>query len=51
MIVPGADATPLSVNELEAYARAYLPKQALDYYASGADDMGNTYMVGYSFAS
>lgn len=38
-IVPGSDATPLNVLEYEEYARAYLPKNAFDYYASGADDM------------
>ncbi|GMF16311.1 unnamed protein product [Phytophthora fragariaefolia] len=38
-IVPGSDATPLNVLEFEEYAREYLPKNAFDYYASGADDM------------
>ncbi|KDO33746.1 hypothetical protein SPRG_01627 [Saprolegnia parasitica CBS 223.65] len=38
-VVPGADATPLNVEEFETYARTYLPKKTLDYYISGADDM------------
>ncbi|CAK4163889.1 unnamed protein product [Aphanomyces euteiches] len=38
-LVPGVDGTPLSVDEFEAYAKTYLPKPTLDYYASGADDM------------
>ncbi|OQR86122.1 peroxisomal (S)-2-hydroxy-acid oxidase [Achlya hypogyna] len=38
-VVAGADATPLNVDEFEAYARTYLPKKTLDYYVSGADDM------------
>ncbi|KAL8006761.1 putative FMN-dependent dehydrogenase, alpha-hydroxy acid dehydrogenase, FMN-dependent [Plasmopara halstedii] len=38
-IVPGSEATPLNVLEYEEYAREYLPKNAFDYYASGADDM------------
>ncbi|KAF1781435.1 Aldolase-type TIM barrel [Phytophthora cactorum] len=38
-IVPGSDGTPLNVIEYEEYAKEYLPKNAYDYYASGADDM------------
>lgn len=38
-IVAGSDGTPLNVLEFEAYAKEYLPKNAYDYYASGADDM------------
>ncbi|KAJ0399638.1 hypothetical protein ATCC90586_007011 [Pythium insidiosum] len=38
-VVPGSDATPLNVLEYEAFAKEYLPKNAFDYYASGADDM------------
>jgi isopentenyl diphosphate isomerase/L-lactate dehydrogenase-like FMN-dependent dehydrogenase len=38
-IVPGSDGKPLNVLEYEEYAREYLPKNAYDYYASGADDM------------
>ncbi|KAI9916663.1 hypothetical protein PsorP6_017903 [Peronosclerospora sorghi] len=38
-IVPGSDSTPLNLLEYEEYAKAYLPKNAFDYYASGADDM------------
>lgn len=38
-IVPGSDGTPLNVLEFEEYAREYLPKNAFDYYQSGADDM------------
>ncbi|KAF0693585.1 Aste57867_15450 [Aphanomyces stellatus] len=38
-LVPGVDGTPLSVDEFEAHAKEYLPKAALDYYVSGADDM------------
>ncbi|ETV86223.1 hypothetical protein, variant [Aphanomyces astaci] len=33
------DIKPLSVDEFEAHAKAYLPKATLDYYVSGADDM------------
>ncbi|KAL4167205.1 hypothetical protein KRP22_012691 [Phytophthora ramorum] len=35
-IVP---ATPLNVLEFEEYAREYLPKSTLDYFASGSDSM------------
>ncbi|RLN95242.1 hypothetical protein BBJ28_00015525, partial [Nothophytophthora sp. Chile5] len=38
-IVPGSDGTPLNVLEYEEYAKEYLPKNAFDYYASGADEM------------
>ncbi|KAH7464873.1 hypothetical protein PRIC1_005533 [Phytophthora ramorum] len=38
-IVPGSDGTPLNLLEFEEFAREYLPKNAFDYYASGADDM------------
>ncbi|GMF24744.1 unnamed protein product [Phytophthora lilii] len=38
-IVPGSDATPLNVLEFEEYAREYLPKATLDYFASGSDSM------------
>uniref|UniRef100_K3X2I6 FMN hydroxy acid dehydrogenase domain-containing protein n=1 Tax=Globisporangium ultimum (strain ATCC 200006 / CBS 805.95 / DAOM BR144) TaxID=431595 RepID=K3X2I6_GLOUD len=38
-IVAGSDGTPLNVLEFEAYAKEYLPKNAYDYYASGADEM------------
>jgi len=38
-IVPGVDATPINIAEFEQYAKAYLPKNVLDYYISGADDM------------
>ncbi|TDH68921.1 hypothetical protein CCR75_000275 [Bremia lactucae] len=38
-IVPGSDGTPLNLLEFEEYAKEYLPKNAFDYYASGADDM------------
>ncbi|GAB9474640.1 hypothetical protein Gpo141_00011760 [Globisporangium polare] len=38
-IVAGSDGAPLNVLEFEAYAKEYLPKNAYDYYASGADDM------------
>lgn len=38
-IVPGSDGKPLNVLEFEEYAKEYLPKNAYDYYASGADDM------------
>lgn len=38
-IVPGSDGKPLNVLEFEEYAKEYLPKNAFDYYASGADDM------------
>lgn len=30
---------PVNVREFEAYAKATLPKNAFDYYASGANDM------------
>ena len=29
----------MNVREFEAYAKATLPKNAFDYYASGANDM------------
>lgn len=35
----GAGPVPVNVWEYEAYARATLPKNAFDYYASGANDM------------
>ncbi|CAH0484559.1 unnamed protein product [Peronospora farinosa] len=38
-IVPGSNGTPLNVLEYEEYAKEYLPKNAYDYYASGANDM------------
>ncbi|KAG6961231.1 hypothetical protein JG688_00009209 [Phytophthora aleatoria] len=38
-IVPGSDATPLNVLEFEEYAREYLPKSTMDYFASGSDSM------------
>ncbi|KAF4320813.1 hypothetical protein BBO99_00002904 [Phytophthora kernoviae] len=38
-IVPGSDGKPLNILEFEQYAKEYLPKNAYDYYASGADDM------------
>ncbi|TMW62257.1 hypothetical protein Poli38472_009750 [Pythium oligandrum] len=38
-IVPGSDGTPINVLEYEEYAKEYLPKNAYDYYASGADEM------------
>lgn len=37
-IAPGACSQPLNVDEFEEYARRYLPKNAYDYYASGAND-------------
>ncbi|KAJ8506915.1 hypothetical protein ON010_g19049 [Phytophthora cinnamomi] len=38
-IVPGSDGTPLNVLEYEEYAREYLPKASMDYFASGSDSM------------
>lgn len=38
-VVPGACSKPLNIHEFEAYARTYLPKNAYDYYRSGANDM------------
>ncbi|KAF1786191.1 Aldolase-type TIM barrel [Phytophthora cactorum] len=38
-IVPGSDATPLNVLKFEEYAREYLPKSTMDYFASGSDSM------------
>jgi len=35
----GAGPAPLNVWEYEAYAKATLPKNAFDYYSSGANDM------------
>jgi hypothetical protein len=35
----GAGPTPVNVWEYEAYAKATLPKNAFDYYSSGANDM------------
>ncbi|RHY68731.1 hypothetical protein DYB30_007054, partial [Aphanomyces astaci] len=39
------DIKPLSVDEFEAHAKAYLPKATLDYYVSGADDMSTLFML------
>ncbi|KAI9145516.1 hydroxyacid oxidase 1-like protein [Paraphysoderma sedebokerense] len=33
------NASPVCVNDMRHYAKAYLPKFAFDYYESGADDM------------
>ncbi|CAH0473241.1 unnamed protein product [Peronospora belbahrii] len=38
-LVPGSNSTPLNLLEYEAYAKEYLPKNAYDYYASGANEM------------
>ena len=38
IVVPGTCSDPLSIDEFEQYAETYLPKNAFDYYASGAND-------------
>jgi isopentenyl diphosphate isomerase/L-lactate dehydrogenase-like FMN-dependent dehydrogenase len=38
-LVPGSISKPINVIEYEEYAKEYLPKNAYDYYSSGADDM------------
>lgn len=35
----GSGPTPVNVWEYEAFAKATLPKNAFDYYSSGANDM------------
>jgi len=35
----GSGPLPVNVWEYEAYAKATLPKNAFDYYSSGANDM------------
>lgn len=39
MTPTGAGPEPVNIREYEAYAKATLPKNAFDYYASGANDM------------
>lgn len=39
MMGPTSGPDPVNVREMEAYAKATLPKNAYDYYASGANDM------------
>ena len=37
-LVPGSDTKPINALVYEEFAREYLPKNAYDYYATGADD-------------
>ena len=39
MKVTGAGPAPVNIAEFERYAKATLPKNAFDYYASGSNDM------------